>query len=91
VLKLKWRPLAENDLFDILDYIGQDDPDAALTLVKMIHEKAEALRSRPKMYREGRIRGTREMVVHRNYVVFYRVSEDTVTIQRVKHARQQRP
>jgi len=43
------------------------------------------------MYREGRIRGTREIVVHRNYVVFYHVSEDTVTIQRVKHARQQWP
>jgi toxin ParE1/3/4 len=91
LLRLKWRPLAETDLLDILDYIGQDNPDAALSLVEMIRDKTEALRTRPKMYREGRMRGTREMVVHRNYIVFYRVSEDTVTIQRVKHARQQLP
>jgi toxin ParE1/3/4 len=70
---------------------GQDNPDAALSLVEMIRDKTEALRTRPKMYREGRMRGTREMVVHRNYIVFYRVSEHTVTIQRVKHARQQWP
>ncbi|OTP65709.1 Death on curing protein, Doc toxin [Caballeronia sordidicola] len=91
LLRLKWRPLAETDLLDILDYIGQDNPDAALSLVEMIRDKTEALRTRPKMYREGRMRGTREMVVHRNYIVFYRVSEDTVTIQRVKHTRQQWP
>ena len=91
LLRLKWRPLAETDLLDILDYIGQDNPDAALSLVEMIQDKTEALRTRPKMYREGRMRGTREMVVHRNYNVFYRVSEHTVTIQRVKHARQQWP
>jgi addiction module RelE/StbE family toxin len=91
LLRLKWRPLAETDLLDILDYIGQDNPDAALSLVEMIRDKTEALRTRPKMYREGRMRGTREMVVHRNYIVFYRVSEHTVTIQRVKHARRQWP
>jgi addiction module RelE/StbE family toxin len=91
LLRLKWRPLAETDLLDILDYIGQDNPDAALSLVEMIQDKTEALRTRPKMYREGRMRGTREMVVHRNYIVFYRVSEHTVTIQRVKHVRQQWP
>jgi len=33
----------------------------------MIRDKTEALRTRPKMYREGRMRGTREMVVHRSY------------------------
>ena len=91
LLRLKWRPLAETDLLDILDYIGQDNPDAALSLVEMIRDKTEASRTRPRMYREGRMRGTREMVVHRNYIVFYRVSEHTVTVQRVKHARRQWP
>ncbi len=31
------------------------------------------------------------MIVHRNYIVFYRASDDVVTILRVKHARQQWP
>jgi plasmid stabilization system protein ParE len=37
------------------------------------------------------MRGTREMIVSRNYIVFYRVSDDAVTILRVKHAHQQWP
>jgi toxin ParE1/3/4 len=91
VRRLEWRPLAEADLLEILEYIGQDNPDAALEFVQMIHTKAEGLRSRPTLYRVGRMRSTREMVVHRNYIVFYRVSDEAVTILRVKHARQQWP
>jgi toxin ParE1/3/4 len=76
---------------DILDYIGQDNPDAAVELVQKIHEKTEGLRTRPTLYRAGRVRGTREMIVHRNYIVFFKVNDEAVTILRVKHARQQWP
>lgn len=89
--RLEWKVQAENDLFDILDYIGQDNPDAAVELVQKIRAKVDGLRERPTLYRAGRIGGTREMVVHRNYIVFYRASDDVVTILRVKHARQQWP
>ena len=89
--RLEWRPLAEADLMDILDYIGQDNPDAAVELVQKIHEKTEGLRTRPTLYRAGRVRGTREMIVHRNYIVFFKVNDEAVTILRVKHARQQWP
>lgn len=89
--RLEWKVQAENDLFDILDYIGQDNPDAALELVQKIREKAAGLLIRPTLYRAGRIRGTREMIVHRNYIVFYRVTDEAVTILRVKHARQMWP
>lgn len=89
--RLDWKVQAENDLFDILDYIGQDNPDAALELVQKIRAKAEGLRTRPTLYRAGRMRGTREMIVHRNYIVFYRASDEVVTILRVKRARQQWP
>jgi addiction module RelE/StbE family toxin len=91
VRRLEWKVQAENDLFDILDYIGQDNPDAALQLVQKIRAKADGLRVRPTLYRAGRVRGTREMIVSRNYIVFYHVSDDAVTILRVKHARQQWP
>lgn len=89
--RLEWKVQAENDLFDILDYIGQDNPDAALQLVQKIRAKADGLRVRPTLYRAGRVRGTREMIVSRNYIVFYHVDDDAVTILRVKHARQQWP
>ena len=89
--RLEWKAQAENDLFDILDYIGRDNPDAAVEVVQKIRTKVDGLRERPTLYRAGRIRGTREMIVHRNYIVFYRASDEAVTILRVKHARRQWP
>jgi toxin ParE1/3/4 len=91
VRRLEWKAQAEDDLLDIIDTIGADNPDAALAFAQKVHTKAEGLRSRPTLYRAGRMRGTREMVVHRNYIVFYRVSDEAVTILRVKHALQQWP
>lgn len=89
--RLKWRPLALEDLLGILEFIGEDDPDAALALVHMIREKAEGLRVRPMLYRVGRVSGTREMVVHPNYIVVYSVDTEVVEILTVKHARQRWP
>ncbi|QBP58834.1 type II toxin-antitoxin system RelE/ParE family toxin [Burkholderia pseudomallei] len=82
--------MAEADLLGILEFIGEDDPDAALALVQMIREKVEGLRVRPKLYRAGRISGTREMVVHHNYIVVYSVDADLVEVLNVKHARQKK-
>ncbi|BEH19193.1 type II toxin-antitoxin system RelE/ParE family toxin [Burkholderia pseudomallei] len=83
--------MAEADLLGILEFIGEDDPDAAFALVQMIREKAEGLRVRPRLYRAGRVSGTREMVVHHNYIVVYSIDADVVEILSVKHARQQWP
>lgn len=84
-------PRAPRDLLEIVDHIGAESPDAASAFAQMVCAKAEALCLSPPCYRSGRVRGTREMVVHRNYVVFYRVTADTATILRVKHASQHGP
>ncbi|RIV39313.1 type II toxin-antitoxin system RelE/ParE family toxin [Burkholderia pseudomallei] len=83
--------MAEEDLLCIVEFIAEDDPDAALALVQMIGEKVEGLRIRPRLYRVGRVSGTREMVVHHNYIVVYSIDVDVVEILSVKHARQQWP
>ena len=43
------------------------------------------------MYRAGRTEGTREAVVHPNYVLVYRVGNDAVEVVSVMHSRQQYP
>jgi plasmid stabilization system protein ParE len=52
---------------------------------------AEGLREHPFLYRPGRIDGTREAVVHPNYILIYEAGNDQVTITAVVHSRQQYP
>lgn len=74
-----------------MDHIAQDNPLAALELDELFEQKADQLVEHPDLYRAGRKRGTREMVVHPNYLVIYRVQGDIVEILRVKHAAQKWP
>lgn len=88
---LVWKKQARNDLIKIVKHIAQDNPDAAEKLADEIEAKAEKLRERPKLFRVGRKRGTRELVAHPNYLVIYRIETETVEILRVKHSAQSWP
>ncbi len=91
MLVLEWREAARADLLAIVDYVSEDSPDAAQRLKDEIDEKASRLLEHPKLYRPGRVRGTREMVVRSNYVVIYSEDKRAVTILRVLRVRQQWP
>jgi addiction module RelE/StbE family toxin len=88
---LEWRETARADLLAIVDYISDDNPDAAQRLKDDIEAKAGKLPEHPKLYRSGRVAGTREMVVRTNYVVIYTEDTRAVSILRVLHAAQQWP
>ncbi len=85
-----WNPLARASLQTILDFIADRNVSAAQDLLQVIEAAAEALPLHPYLYRSGRVPGTREIVVHPNYIVVYRVA-DKVEILNVLHARQQYP
>lgn len=91
MLRLEWKATAVADLLAIVDYISDDNPDAAQVLKDEIEAKVSRLREQPRLYRVGRVAGTREMVVRSNYIVVYAEDADTVTILRVLHAAQQWP
>ena len=88
---VEWRQTARADLLTIVDYISDDNPDAAQQLKDDIEAKVAKLAEHPKLYRPGRVAGTREMVVRRNYVVVYAEDARVVSILRVLHAAQQWP
>ncbi|MDB5695097.1 MAG: addiction module antitoxin [Sphingomonas bacterium] len=89
-LPLVWRPEARADLLEIVGYIAERNPAAADRMLHLIESTAERLPSHPYMYRPGRVAGTREAVVHPNYILIYRVAE-AIEVLAVLHARQQYP
>ncbi|MFT4102951.1 MAG: type II toxin-antitoxin system RelE/ParE family toxin [Burkholderiaceae bacterium] len=89
--RIAWRPMAESDLERIVDHVAQDGPITALEFVEELREKAGRLAMFPLVGREGRpgLPGyVRELVVHKNYILLYRVKakDKTVEILRVRHA-----
>ena len=88
---LEWKAAGFADLMAIVDYISDDNPDAAQALKEDIETKVSRLRQNPRLYGVGRVGGTREMVVRSNYLVIDAEDDRTVTILRVLHAAQQWP
>ncbi|WP_426143686.1 type II toxin-antitoxin system RelE/ParE family toxin [Pseudomonas sp. DWP3-1-2] len=84
------RPDARAALIEILDYIDERNPQAALALLEDIESATSALPEHPYLYRFGRVPNTREIVVHPNYLVVYRVT-DRIEILNVLHSRRQYP
>ncbi|WP_206679557.1 type II toxin-antitoxin system RelE/ParE family toxin [Vreelandella salicampi] len=91
MLPVEWRPEARSALWQIIDYLSDCNPYASASLFLAIEEAAEALPQHPYLYRPGRVAGTREAVIHPNYVVVYRVANTHIAIVDVLHTRQQYP
>ena len=89
--KVEWTVLARADLLSIVDFISENNPDAAQRLKDDIEAKAAKLPEFPRLYRVGPVEGTREMVVWANYVVVYAEDPFAIHILRVLHAAQQWP
>lgn len=88
--------MAEVDLENIVDYIARDNPIRAEAFGQELRAKVLPLARHPRLGRTGRPGlqpALRELVVHRNYIVFYRVLDRArvVEILRVKHAARRMP
>jgi toxin ParE1/3/4 len=86
--EIQWTARALKNLDAIGSYIAQDNPPRAQSFVQELLDKAALLRNFPAMGRPGRLPGTRELVVHKNYILPYRVKNNVVQILRVQHAAQ---
>jgi toxin ParE1/3/4 len=89
--EITWKAPAIADLMAIVDYISDDNPDAALALMAEVQGKVVQLRESPKRCRPGRVEGTRELVIRPNYIVVYAETAQMVTVLRVVHAAQMWP
>ncbi len=91
MLDLIWEPDASDQLDGIADFISLQRPEAAERIVQLIHNGVERIRRFPRSGRPGRLPGTRELIVHPNYIVIYRVTDTAIDVLRVLHARQRYP
>lgn len=90
--KLEWRRQASEDLLGLVEFIADDNPDAAQDLKDEIESKVAKLPGHPKLYKPSpRVKGMREMGVRSNYIVLYRETAQLVEVVNVLHARQQWP
>jgi toxin ParE1/3/4 len=88
---LFWTPEAVGDRERIFAFIATENPRAAIAMDAMFSEKAARLQQHPQAGRPGRVRGTRELVVHPHYVLIYQHAGDDLRILRLLHAARQWP
>ncbi|NYT76111.1 type II toxin-antitoxin system RelE/ParE family toxin [Alcaligenaceae bacterium] len=85
-MKLVWTKHAHADRRRIREYIARHAPAAAMTLDHRFSKTASLLLNHPYLGRPGRVSGTRELVVHQNYILVYDLGSDVVRVLRVLHA-----
>lgn len=91
-MKLRITPKAYSDLEGILEYLEPRNPAAAEGLVERILDVTRGLEEMPERGRPGRVSGTRELVVTAtNYLVAYRIHDESIEVLRVLHGRQRWP
>ena len=90
-MRLIWAQEAMDDRDAIFDFVEENNQVAALALDELFSEKVSRLLDHPGLGRPGRIAGTREWVVHQNYIVIYDVTGDVLRVLRVVHAARRWP
>ena len=85
-MSIKWTQEALRSVDAIAAYIASDNPIRATSFVLELQEAVTKLQAHPGMGRAGRVPGTRELVLHKNYIAIYRVRGDDVEILRLHHA-----
>lgn len=91
---IAWLPKAIANRDDLIDYIAQENPRAAIEQDSRIEAQVNHLVAHPEIGHAGRKKGTRELVIVRtNFVVIYRVRPKAkrVEIIRVLHTSQAWP
>ena len=84
-MRVLWTPEALQDRADIWDYIAADNPRAAARMDALFSETAARLADHPKLGRQGKTPGTRELIPHESYRLVYEISGETVWMLALVH------
>ena len=85
-MRLEWLPQAQNDFDEIIDYIAEDNPLAAIEQGDEIESQVAGLLDNRHQGRLGRVKGTRELVIVRTpYIAAYHIKKESIQILRLFH------
>lgn len=86
--KIKYLPLAVQDLHDIAEYLSQFYPGTAPRVLRTIRDKIANLKDMPEMYERYEQEPDYRKLPAEQYLVFYQVQEEKqiVEIHRVLRA-----
>jgi plasmid stabilization system protein ParE len=74
MMEIFWTMLANQDRKCIREYIAEQNLMAAIELDERIGYSASSLAGQPYKGRNGRVEGTRELVIHPHFVLVYEVN-----------------
>ena len=92
-IKIKYTPVAVDDMDEIFSYISKENIDAAEIMLEKISNKIVRLSEFPNM---GSVLSDEEytliwrgyrFIIAQPYLIFYRIIDNTVIIHRILHGR----
>ena len=91
-MQIRWTEPAAQALTNVQDYIAKDNPKAAFEVTRRIRVAVSQLNEHPRVGRQGRVRGTYELVIHGiPYILPYRIKKKEIHILSVYHTSRKWP
>ena len=91
-MHVRWTTPAREQLVSAFEYIAEENRREAAHTADQIWESTQLLARHPMAGREGRVAGTRELVISGTpFVVAYRIEKNEVRILAVLHAAREWP
>lgn len=88
---VKWTDEATDQLLHIIGWLAERNSEAAELLLLRIERLIAIAAESPALFRYGRVAGTREIIVHANYIIVFRSMNPGTEILAILHARQAWP
>jgi len=91
-MRVRWTSPAREQFVSAYEYLAEENRAAAARTADQIWESTQLLARHPRAGREGRVAGTRELVISGTpFVVVYRLERNEVQILAVLHAARKWP
>ena len=91
-MRVRWTTPAREQFVSAYEYIAEENRAAAVRSADQIWESTQLLARHPTAGREGRVAGTRELVISGTpFLVAYRIEKNEVRILAVLHTAREWP